>query len=218
VVWRSRRAKDRSSSSVPATRARSVGRSNNVVAMFNVSSLWRVAPGLSASILQAFLRASPGISFRACGRRCLAGNHLRTWCPPKNPLGSALDQESPGSIPGGATSRGRSASAGGPLSPSRFRLFKDALGSATARPRQSSPRAARAPATPYAAWGRVPRREPERVSVRLAHHPAGINRRSAASSHNGSHQLRCCSRRWSDLYPPTSTNFHNLPKAQTRAP
>jgi hypothetical protein len=45
---------------------------------------------LSASVLQAFLRASPGITFRTCGRRCLAGNHLRTWCPPNKParLGS----------------------------------------------------------------------------------------------------------------------------------
>src|SRR5947208_1869343 len=45
---------------------------------------------LSASVLQAFLRASPGIAPRACGRRCLAGNHLRTWCPPNKParLGS----------------------------------------------------------------------------------------------------------------------------------
>ncbi len=41
---------------------------------------------LSASILQAFLRASPGNSFGVCGRRCLAGNHLRTWCPLSNPL------------------------------------------------------------------------------------------------------------------------------------
>src|SRR3989475_12203921 len=41
--------------------------------------------GVATSILQAFLRASPGIAPRACGRRCLAGNHLRTWCPPNKP-------------------------------------------------------------------------------------------------------------------------------------
>jgi hypothetical protein len=45
-------------------------------------------------VLQAFLRTNPGIAPRACGRRCLAGNHLRTWCLQTNPLGSALDQES----------------------------------------------------------------------------------------------------------------------------
>jgi len=42
---------------------------------------------LSTSILQAFLRTDPGIAPRACGRRCLAGNHLRTWCPPNKPAG-----------------------------------------------------------------------------------------------------------------------------------
>src|SRR2546428_2475623 len=43
-----------------------------------------------ASVLQAFLRTGPGVAPRACGRRCLAGNHLRTWCPPNKParLGS----------------------------------------------------------------------------------------------------------------------------------
>jgi hypothetical protein len=56
----------------------------------------RVRPQSSLqAFYKRFLRASPGIPFRACGRRCLAGNHLRTWCPPNKPHGSALDQESP---------------------------------------------------------------------------------------------------------------------------
>ena len=51
---------------------------------------------LSASVLQAFLRTNPGIAPRACGRRCLAGNHLRTWCPPNKParLGSGSGESS----------------------------------------------------------------------------------------------------------------------------
>ena len=54
----------------------------------------RGRPELSTSILQAFLRTNPGITFRACGRRCLAGNHLRTWYPPNKParLGSGQCQ------------------------------------------------------------------------------------------------------------------------------
>src|SRR5438445_551716 len=58
---------------------------------------------LSTSVLQAFLRTSPGIAPRACGRRCLAGNHLRTWCPPNKPAGLGSGLGNPGSNPGGAT-------------------------------------------------------------------------------------------------------------------
>src|SRR2546427_9370962 len=59
--------------------------------------------GVVTSILQAFLRTSPGIAPRACGRRCLAGNHLRTWCPPNKPTRLGSGSGKPGSNPGGAS-------------------------------------------------------------------------------------------------------------------
>src|SRR6266702_1681931 len=63
-----------------------------------------------ASVLQAFLRTNPGITFQACGRRCLAGNHLRTWCPPNKParLGSGSGES--WFDPRRGNSNGRSAS------------------------------------------------------------------------------------------------------------
>jgi hypothetical protein len=68
-----------------------------------------------ASILQAFLRTNPGIAPGACGRRCLAGNHLRTWCPPNKParLGSGSGES--WFDPRRGNLKGRSAHAGGPF-------------------------------------------------------------------------------------------------------